>query len=792
MNGMDTRRLLRPILIATMLLASTYVASATDTDGDGTDDANDDFPNDPCADTDTDSDGMPDNLVPGCPGTNIVAHTSFEDPFTVSSVKYTDSGDESIDRYLWNNLNQPHVSHNQTIGGEMGFSLYYESNGGVGLTDGDYFGTVNYSGTVGNFTDGNNGYQMSDVDGVTTLIFDSVDADYLTFDMFLQDTSYETSTPIDYLVISFNGSLSEVSILNTTGFDIDSDFQSYLGNWTSMVTDISSAGAGVLEVKFSSNAATESLFLDNIEFTSSSQLVEDDDDDNDGVLDDFDSCPIGDIGWISDSSTDADSDGCRDSSEDPDGGNNQGGNNPDSQDDSHCLTVSNFTMNSTYFVTIDIVNICSDAIQYPGANASADHNGVIGFYNYTNWFYVIEGNASYNLGWQLSFDQSVIDGTTITLEFAASVLNCGANNSWSHECPNSVLSHQFIFIDTGSSGNNSDLDDDDDGVNNSEDAFPLDPNEWDDTDNDGIGDNSDGDDDDDGYTDQVEGWCGSDPLDINSVPTDSDGDGECDAMDADGDNDGVDDGDDAFPNDSTEWVDTDMDGWGDNADYDDDGDGWMDTDEDSCGSDSMDSVSVPADSDSDGECDVMDPDDDNDSVVDIDDAFPLDPNESSDLDMDGIGNNADDDVDGDGWANSVEEECAGAGGEGDPNSANEQPSDIDGDGDCNAFDPDDDGDGVADGDDAFPLDATEWLDTDKDGTGDNTDPDDDGDLFADEYEAECNSDPLDSDSSPGDLDDDGICDGMDDFNDIKSDNTPGFGLISAISVLALATLTRRD
>tara|TARA_X000001036_G_scaffold262651_1_gene244119 strand:- start:35 stop:397 length:363 start_codon:yes stop_codon:yes gene_type:complete len=94
--------------------------------------------------------------------------------------------------------------------------------------------------------------------------------------------------------------------------------------------------------------------------------------------------------------------------------------------------------------------------------------------------------------------------------------------------------------------------------------------------------------------------------------------------------------------------------------------------------------------------------------------------------------------------------------------------------------------------DAFPLDATEWLDTDEDGTGDNTDTDDDGGLFADEYEAECNSSILDSDSSPGDLDDDGICDEMDDFNDIKSDNAPGFGLISAISVLFLAALSRRD
>ena len=69
----------------------------------------------------------------------------------------------------------------------MGFSLYYESNGGVGLTDGDYFGTINYTGTVGNFTNGDNGYQMSDVDGITILQLDSVSAETLTFDMFLQE-----------------------------------------------------------------------------------------------------------------------------------------------------------------------------------------------------------------------------------------------------------------------------------------------------------------------------------------------------------------------------------------------------------------------------------------------------------------------------------------------------------------------------------------------------------------------------------------------------------------------------
>ena len=52
---------------------------------------------------------------------------------------------------------------------------------------------------------------------------------------------------------------------------------------------------------------------------------------------------------------------------------------------------------------------------------------------------------------------------------------------------------------------------------------------------------------------------------------------------------------------------------------------------------------------------------------------------------------------------------------------------------------DSDGDGYPDSVDAFPNDATEWLDTDGDGTGNNadTDDDDDGILDADD------SDPLD-------------------------------------------------
>jgi hypothetical protein len=57
--------------------------------------------------------------------------------------------------------------------------------------------------------------------------------------------------------------------------------------------------------------------------------------------------------------------------------------------------------------------------------------------------------------------------------------------------------------------------------------------------------------------------------------------------------------------------------------------------------------------------------------------------------------------------------------------------DTDSDGIGDMADWDDDGDGVPDGQDAFPLNSTEWLDTDLDGIGNNADTDDDNDGIPD-------------------------------------------------------------
>ena len=92
----------------------------------------------------------------------------------------------------------------------------------------------------------------------------------------------------------------------------------------------------------------------------------------------------------------------------------------------------------------------------------------------------------------------------------------------------------------------------------------------------------------------------------------------------DTDGDGIADENDAFPNDSNEWLDTDGDGIGNNADADDDNDGVVDTN-DAFPLDSAESV----DTDGDGIGNNADTDDDNDGVVDTSDAFPLDATRST-------------------------------------------------------------------------------------------------------------------------------------------------------------------
>ena len=210
-------------------------------------------------------------------------------------------------------------------------------------------------------------------------------------------------------------------------------------------------------------------------------------------------------------------------------------------------------------------------------------------------------------------------------------------------------------------------------------------------------------------------------LELDSVPNlmfDPDGDGYSNQN-----------GEDVFPLDASEWVDTDSDGIGNNADSDDDNDGVTDAND-----------AFPLNeeewSDSDG-----------DGVGDNADAFPQDANEQVDTDSDGIGDNSD---------NCLE-------------ASNANQINTDGDTQGDACDSDDDNDGLNDEFDAFPLDPSEQVDTDEDGTGDNgdncpnianadqvnsdsdvagnaCDADDDNDGLTDTTEVELGTDPLKRDT----------------------------------------------
>lgn len=186
----------------------------------------------------------------------------------------------------------------------------------------------------------------------------------------------------------------------------------------------------------------------------------------------------------------------------------------------------------------------------------------------------------------------------------------------------------------------------------------------------------------------------------NPDQSDVDGDGIGDACDTDIEGDGINNENDIFPHDPSEWRDSDGDGIGDNADIDDDNDGYID------GIDYFPYDSSEwADFDDDGTGDNADPDDDNDGVFDELDLFPYDPTEWADTDRDGSGDNADLDDDNDGVPDEID---------GFPFD-NEEFADLDGDGIADHADTDDDNDGVPDEGDACPYEVPYGSDMDRDG-----------------------------------------------------------------------------
>ena len=473
--------------------------------------------------------------------------------------------------------------------------------------------------------------------------------------------------------------------------------------------------------------------------------VNDDDDDDDYIIDAIDDCHFSPIGFESVAAFDHDSDGCRDTDEDDD---DDGDGVNDSIDDCE-RGMTRWT--STNLTDLDSDG-CMDALE--DFDDDAD-----GFEDYLDFCPRLAGNST---------------------------------NEFEKGCP----------------------DTDGDGRPDILDPFVDDPTEWQDTDGDRAGDNSDefpydasqqSDDDGDGYGDNLYGnngdSCRTTPgtsiKDRFGCP-DSDGDGWSDEGDdfpndpneyLDTDGDEVPDHMDEFPFDPTQWRDSDGDGYGDNSKGN-QGDIWPDD------------QSRHFDSDRDGIADNyddfpfdptqwidMDGDGMGDNPMGIGaDHFPNDPTQWGDIDGDGYGdnqsgNNSDafpidstqwSDFDGDGYGdnptgrlydmfpnNPTQWEDNDGDGLGDNQSGtNADPylNDEDNDGYNDTIDilpkfasPGDlDADECMDGDDAFPSNPLECLDSDGDGIGNNADADDDNDEWTDADEIRSGTDPLNANDTPVD------------------------------------------
>lgn len=205
-----------------------------------------------------------------------VAGTSFEEP-AVFSVQYVDTGDATIAHDLVNNPDEPNVDYTST-GGEIGFDARYEpyDTPSDGLTDGDFVGVTDFAPTGDDpYTDGAQGYQISDSDGNYILEFDEVDLTGVTdptfsIDYFISETGYEGDGTVNesssdrlriYVKDLTNG--TEIDVLDTTGSDIND--LAIEGSWITGTAAVLPNTTIQLVIEARVNASAEAFFFDNVQ-----------------------------------------------------------------------------------------------------------------------------------------------------------------------------------------------------------------------------------------------------------------------------------------------------------------------------------------------------------------------------------------------------------------------------------------------------------------------------------------------------------------------------------------------
>lgn len=210
---------------------------------------------------------------------DTIARTGFEEPGSLGDI----SGTFQQMAFLGAITNEAGLQNVQYAtgsvapGAELGFATTWATNA-VSALDGlgpvtssgdtlDLIGVTDLAPPGTNFVGGSFGYMMEDADGEIVLSFDPVDLsgyvqETISLNVFLSSTTWEAG---DYLRISVAGSMTNLVVFDTTGFDIDD--LAIEGTWNQLDASLEGFDVAALQIAFSSNAGEERLWIDDVVFS---------------------------------------------------------------------------------------------------------------------------------------------------------------------------------------------------------------------------------------------------------------------------------------------------------------------------------------------------------------------------------------------------------------------------------------------------------------------------------------------------------------------------------------------
>jgi hypothetical protein len=183
---------------------------------------------------------------------DVIAYTGFEEP-AASTSKYTQSGTPGSALPT-----QSGVTTSYAGGNELGFETYLIDGSGpsVGSESGDYIGVSDYYAY-----NGNNGYEMEDVDNQVQLVIETVDltgwtdvtvSSYVKFKL-NSYSDYENSDRVAMYVLTDVGTFTLFDLEGEDALDDHAEEYTYFhysvdiddsATWATLVLDVTTNGSG--------------------------------------------------------------------------------------------------------------------------------------------------------------------------------------------------------------------------------------------------------------------------------------------------------------------------------------------------------------------------------------------------------------------------------------------------------------------------------------------------------------------------------------------------------------------